>query len=44
VSPDRVAVVGLEDAAEVSLAEHDDMIETLSSDRVDQPFDVSVLP
>jgi hypothetical protein len=26
VSPDRVAVVGLENAAEVSLAEHDDMI------------------
>ena len=46
VSPDRVVVgdVGFEDAAEVGLAEDDDMIETLPPYRADQPFDVSVLP
>jgi hypothetical protein len=45
VSPDRVVIrdVGFGDAAEVRLAEHDDMIETLLSDRAHQPFDVSVL-
>ena len=46
VSADRVVIrdVGFEDVAEVSPAEHDDMVETLLSDRADQPFDASVLP
>ena len=46
VSRDCVVVgdVGFEDAAEVGLAEDDDMIETLPPYRADQPFDVSVLP
>jgi hypothetical protein len=46
VSPELVVIrdVGCDDAAEMSLAEHDEMIETLPSDRADQPFDVSVLP
>ena len=45
VSPDRVVVRGIsfEGAAEMGLAEHDDVVETLPSDRADQPFDVSVL-
>ena len=46
VSPDSVVIrdVSFEDAAEVSLAEHDHVVETLASDRADQPFHVSVLP
>jgi hypothetical protein len=46
VSSDGVIIrdVGFEDAAKVSLAEHDEMVETLPPDRADQPFDVSVLP
>ena len=36
--------VGRNGAAEVSLAEHDEMVETLPPDRADHPFDVSVLP
>ena len=46
VSPELVVIrdVGCDDAAEMSLAEHDEMVETLPSDRADQPFDVSVLP
>src|SRR5260221_11619630 len=28
----------------MSLAEHDEMVETVPSDRADQPFDASVLP
>jgi hypothetical protein len=36
--------VGCDDAAEVSLAEHDEVVETLPPDRADQPFEVSVLP
>ena len=46
VSPSFVVIrdVAGDDAAEVSLAEHDEMVETLPPDRADQPFDVSVLP
>src|ERR1700724_2417130 len=46
VRPELVVIrdVGCDDAAEMSLAEHDEMVETLPSDRADQPFDVSVLP
>jgi hypothetical protein len=46
VSPELVVIsdVACDDAAEVSLAEHDEMVETLPPDRADQPFDVSVLP
>ena len=46
MSPELVAMgdVGFDDAAEVSLAEHDEMVETLPLDRADQPFDVTVLP
>ena len=46
VSPDRVVLrdISFEDAAEVSLAEHDDVVETLAPDRAEQPLDVSVLP
>ena len=46
VSPDFVVIgdVGCEDAVEVNLAEHDQMVETLPPDRADQPFDVSILP
>ena len=46
VSPELVVIrdVGCDDAAEVSLAEHDEMVETLPPDRADQPFDVSILP
>src|SRR5258707_13891552 len=46
VRPELVVIrdVGCDDAAEMSLAEHDEMVETVPSDRADQPFDVSVLP
>jgi hypothetical protein len=46
VSPELVMIrdVGFENAAEVSLAGHDDVVETLPPYRTDQPFDVSVLP
>ena len=41
-----VVVSGIsgQDAAQVTLAEHDEVVETLPPDRADQPFDVSVLP
>src|ERR1700730_17962480 len=32
------------DSTKVSLPEHDDVVETLPSDRADQPFDISILP
>src|SRR5260370_41011717 len=46
VRPELVVIrdVGCDDAAEMSLAEHDEMVETPSSDRADQPFDGSVPP
>src|ERR1700688_2085433 len=34
--------VSPDDSTKVSFAEHDDVVETLPSDRADQPFDVSV--
>jgi hypothetical protein len=45
VSPQLVVIgeVGGDKAAEVSLAEHDDMVEALASDRTDQAFRVSIL-
>src|ERR1700746_1668168 len=45
VSPSFVVIrdVAGDDAAEVSLAEHDEMVETLPPDRGDQPFGVTVL-
>jgi hypothetical protein len=45
VSPELVVIrdVGRDDAAEVGLAEHDEMVEALPSDRADQAFDVSVI-
>jgi hypothetical protein len=41
VSPNHVVIRGIsfEDAAEVSLAEYDDVVETLPSDRANQPFE-----
>ena len=46
VRPELVVIrdVGCDDAAELSLAKHEEMVETLPSDRADQPFDASVLP
>jgi hypothetical protein len=32
------------DSTKVSLPEHNDVVETLPSDRADQPFDISILP
>lgn len=45
VSPDLVMIrdVGFENVAEMGLAGHDDVIETLPPYRADQPFGVSVL-
>ena len=42
--PVVVRNVHCDNAAEVSLAKHDEMVETVPPDRADQPFDVSVLP
>ena len=41
-----VVIVGIrrQDSAQVCFAEDDDMIQALSPDRADQPFDVSILP
>src|SRR5512139_967069 len=46
VSPEAVVVVGVcaQDPAQVRLAQDHDMIQAVSSDRADEPFDVSVLP
>jgi hypothetical protein len=44
--PDAIIIlhVRVEHMAQVSLAEHDDMIKTFPSDRADQPFSMSILP
>jgi hypothetical protein len=39
-----VGEVGSEDPLEMSLVEHDHVIETVASDRSDQPLDVGILP
>jgi hypothetical protein len=39
-----IFLVGIEQVAEMSLAEHYNMVETIPSDRTDQPLRVSVLP
>jgi hypothetical protein len=46
VSPDLIVTrnVRFEDAAQVRLAEHDDMVETLPSERAYHAFGVSILP
>jgi hypothetical protein len=46
MGPERVVVqsVGLENAAQVRLAEHDQVIEAFAPDRADEPLDVAVLP
>ena len=46
VGPGVVVVIEVarQDASEVGLVEHDDMIQTLAPDRADQPFDVGILP
>ena len=43
-TPMIVAPVGREDAPEMRLVDDDHVIETLSSDRADQAFDVRILP
>src|SRR5512139_689913 len=46
VSPEAVVVVGIcaQDPAQVRFAQDHDMVQAVSSDRADEPFDVSVLP
>ena len=39
-----VREVAGQDAAEVPLAEHEDMVQTLAPDRTDEPFHEGVLP
>src|SRR5512139_2688994 len=45
VSPEAVVVVGVcaQDPAQVRLAQDHDMIQAVSPDRADEPFDMSVL-
>ena len=43
----RFVIIGTivcQQTAKVAFAEHYDMVETLASDRSDQPFDMPVLP
>ena len=43
----RFAIVGAifcQQMAQVTFAEHHDMVEALTSDRSDQPFNMTVLP
>jgi|SRR5215469_3218063 len=44
--PDLIVVagVGLEDATQVRLAEHHNLVKALATDRADKPLDVSILP
>ena len=44
--PDTIVVagIGLEDLTQVGLAKDDDVIQAFSSDRADEPFDMSILP
>ena len=44
--PDTVVVagIGLEHLSQVGLAKDDDVIQAFSSDRADEPFDMSILP
>ena len=46
MGPDRVVVRGvrLENAAQIRLAEHDQVIEAFAPDRADEALDVAVLP
>jgi len=46
VSPESVVIrdIGRDDAAEMGLAEHDEMVQTFPSDRADRPFDTGILP
>ena len=46
MGPDLIVVrsVGLEDTAQVRLAEHDEVVERFATYRSDEPFDVAVLP
>ena len=39
-----VGKIALENPAQVSLSQHDDMIQALSPDRADESFDVRILP
>ena len=41
---DKCVRVGLQHVAKVPLADYDNMVNTLPSDRADQPFRTSVLP
>jgi hypothetical protein len=40
----EVAGIGAEDSAKMRFAKDQDMIQAFSSDRADEPFDVSILP
>ena len=44
--PDTVVVagIGLEHLSQVGLAKDDNVIQAFSSDRADEPFDMSILP
>ena len=46
MSPDLVVIrsISLQDTAQVSIAEHDEVVERFATYRSDEPFDVAVLP